>query len=182
MIVCQCNRSRLYCLYLARLETYSSFWEGTCPSLLRLLRGVHLRLRMRDGEGRRGHIVLVGGLPQRREDGLRELIHLRVERVRVGVRHLEARRAKAQFRVSWGSLWTSGLGVWNPTLDLEFGVWNPTLDFILVVKFREFMNQESWLLTRFEDFWKGSTVEPACMVHGCKVNLLVWSIICWSQS
>ena len=25
-------------------------------------------------------------------------------------------------------------------------------------------------------------VEPACMVHGCKVNPLVWSIIGWSQS
>ena len=26
------------------------------------------------------------------------------------------------------------------------------------------------------------TVEPPCMVHGCKVNPLVWSIYGWSQS
>ena len=26
-----------------------------------------------------------------------------------------------------------------------------------------------------------STVEPACMVHGCKVNPLVWSIFGWSR-
>ena len=26
-----------------------------------------------------------------------------------------------------------------------------------------------------------NTVEPACMVHGCKVNLLIWSFFSWTQ-
>ena len=40
-------------------------------------------------------------------------------------------------------------------------------------------------LSTFSASWKlcfSYTVAPACMVHGCKVNPLTWSIIGWSRT
>ena len=34
----------------------------------------------------------------------------------------------------------------------------------------------------YESTFLGGTVPPACMVHGCKVNPLVWSIFGWSRT
>ena len=49
--------------------------------------------------------------------------------------------------------------------------------------------RHSWWCSRVEvrELWKRhsvniNTVAPACMVHGCKVNPLVWSIFGWSRT
>ena len=57
-----------------------------------------------------------------------------------------------------------------------------TLDVSSRISCRTKRTNPIWFCIWFGDTKFAITVEPACMVHGCKVNPLVWSIFDWSQS